>query len=284
MVRLARIRADDPGRWRKMDRQSVDFPAGLQSNQTPGAQISNVAALTWRLSIPAGPAGRYRLAQLDDYSGLSRRSFRWQAGFYISLEARASHPNIPGTWGFGVWNDPFSMGLLNRAGEGRKTTSLRLPALPDTAWFFYASPPSYLSVRDDLPAQGWLAATFRASSVPPAVLATAILGIPLLLFPPVVRIIRRALRKFVTQDAALLVLDPSEGHRYDLTWEREAVIFQVDGQNVLKTSVVPKSNLGLVIWLDNQYMALSPGGRIGYGMHANPEPAWIEVRNIEHQS
>jgi len=107
---------------------------------------------------------------------------------------------------------------------------------------------------------------------------------PLLLFPPVVRIIRRALRKFFTQDAALLVLDPSEWHRYDLTWEREAVIFQVDGQNVLKTSVVPKSNLGLVIWLDNQYMALSPDGRIGYGMHANPEPAWIEVRNIEHQS
>jgi len=267
-----------------MDRQSVDFPAGLQPNLTPGAQILNAAPLTWRLCIPAGPAGSYRLAQLDDYSGLSRRSFPWQVGFHLSLEARASHPNIPGTWGFGLWNDPFSMGFLNRAGEGRKRILLRLPALPDTAWFFYSSPPSYLSVRDDLPAQGWLAATFRASNIPPAVLAPAILGFPLLLFPPVARKIRRGLRKLVTQDAALLVLDPSEWHRYDLTWESEDVIFQVDGQNVFNTSVVPHSRLGLVVWLDNQYMAFSPNGRIGYGMLANPEPAWIEVRNIEHQS
>ena len=267
-----------------MDRWSVDFPAGLQPNLTPQAQIIKMAPLTWRLCITAGPAGIYRLAQLDDYSGLSRRSFPWQAGFHVSLEARASHPNLPGTWGFGVWNDPFSMGLLNRAGEGRKTALLRLPALPDSAWFFYASPPSYLSLRDDLPAQGWLAATFRASNVPTAFLAPAILGFPLLLFPPVVRIIRRAMRNLVTQDAALLVLDPSEWHRYDLTWEREIVVFQVDGQDVLNTSVVPKSRLGLVIWLDNQYMAVSPDGRIGYGMLPNPEPAWIEVRKIELQS
>ena len=267
-----------------MDRQSVEFPAGLQPNLTTEAQILKVAPLTWRLCIPAGPAGSYRLAQLDDYSGLSRRSFPWQAGFRLSLEARASHPNLPGTWGFGVWNDPFSMGLLNRAGEDRTTTLLRLPAFPDSVWFFYASPPSYLSLRDDLPAQGWLAATFRSSDVPPAVLAPAVIGFPLLFFPPVARIIRRALRMLVTQDAALLVLDPSEWHRYDLTWEREAVAFQVDGRNVLKTSIVPKSSLGLVIWLDNQYMAFPPDGRIGYGMLPNPEPAWIEVRNIEHQS
>jgi hypothetical protein len=51
--------------------------------------------------------------------------------------------------------------------------------------------------------------------------------------------------------------------------------------NVLNTSVVPKSSLGLVIWLDNQYMALSPDGRIGYGMLPNLEPAWIEIRNLE---
>ena len=240
-----------------------------------------VAPLTWRLSIPAGPGGIYRLVQLDDYHGLRRRSFPWQAGFRLTLEARASHPSLPGTWGFGVWNDPFSMGILNRAEKGRKTTLLRLPALPDSAWFFYASPPSYLSLRDDLPSQGWLAAAFRAMNLPTAVLALAILGFPLLLFPPALRTARRALRKLVTQDAVSLVHDPSEWHHYELNWRRESIIFQVDGQNVLETSVVPRSRLGLVIWLDNQYMTLSPDGKIGYGMLPNLEPAWIEIRNLE---
>ena len=264
-----------------MDRRRGKFPAGLYPNLTPGAQLLEVAPLTWRLCIPAGPAGRYRLAQLDDYSGLPRRHFPWQANFHLSLEARASHPNLPGTWGFGVWNDPFSMGILNRADKGQETTLLRLPALPDSAWFFYASPPSYLSLRDDLPAQGWLASAFQAINVPSVFLLPAILGFPLLLFPPALRTARRALRTFVTQDAVLLEHDPNEWHRYDLNWMREAIIFQVDGVNALETNVVPQSRLGLVIWLDNQYMAISPGGRIGYGMLPNPEPAWIEIRNLE---
>jgi hypothetical protein len=173
------------------------------------------------------------------------------------------------------------MGKLNRAGEGRKTTLLRLPALPDSAWFFYASPPSYLSLRDDLPAQGWLACAYRAINVPSILLWPAILGFPLLLFPPALRTARRVMRKFVTQDAVSLVHDPSEWHRYELNWKRESIIFQVDGQNVLETSVVPQSRLGLVIWLDNQYMTLSPDGKIGYGMLPNLEPAWIEIRNLE---
>jgi hypothetical protein len=137
-----------------MDRQSVDFPAGLQPNVTPGAQILNVAPLTWRLCIPAGPADSYRLAQLDDYSGLSRRSFRWQAGFRLSLEARASHPNL-WHWGFGVWNDPFSMGILNRAGKGRRTT-LRACQRFQIAPGFLRLAADYLSLRDDLPPRvGW---------------------------------------------------------------------------------------------------------------------------------
>jgi hypothetical protein len=50
------------------------------------------------------------------------------------------------------------------------TEMLRLPALPNTAWFFFASPPNYLSLRDDLPAQGALAAVFRSPRLPASLL------------------------------------------------------------------------------------------------------------------
>lgn len=264
-----------------MSIESEIFPAGLQPVLTPGAHISPSGSQTWRLSIPAGPAGRYRLAQLDDYGGLPRKAFRWQAGARLYLEARACLPDLPGTWGFGLWNDPFSMGILSRVGESRYRTMLRLPVLPDAAWFFYASLPSYLSLRDDLPAQGWLAATFCARPVPAAALVPAVLASPLLLFPAVVRLLRRQLRQLVQQDSVLLQQNPGDWHSYELGWEASRVVFMVDGQVTMHTSLSPGSRLGLVIWIDNQYMAATPSGRIMYGFLANPDPAWAEIRRLE---
>src|SRR5512144_3136865 len=109
---------------------------------TSGAQVVRLTSGGWRLEIPAGSAGRYRLAQLDDYSNLPRRAFPWQAPLSLSLRARASQSSLPGTWGFGLWNDPFALSL----GFGGER---RIPALPNAAWFFFASAPNYLSLRDD---------------------------------------------------------------------------------------------------------------------------------------
>lgn len=258
-----------------------DFPGGLRPTLTPGSQIVSVAPHTWRLSIPAGLAGSYRLAQLDDYNGLHRQSFRWQAGTRFSLEARACQENLPGTWGFGVWNDPFSMQVVNQSDSRLASLRLRLPALPDTAWFFYASPPNYLSLRDDLPAQGWLAAVFQSRQVPAILLTPILVFFPLLLLPPVMKLARRIARKIVKQETTLLQQIPTEWHHYGLTWQREGVHFEVDRQCVLHSQLAPRSKLGLVIWLDNQYMIASPEGRLRHGMLPNPQPAWIEVRNLE---
>ncbi len=137
---------------------------------TPGALVRKEGD-TWRLEIPAGPGGKYRLAQLDDYRDQSRALFPHQPPLALELECRASGDSLPGTWGFGLWNDPFSLSL------GLGGGSRRFPALPNTAWFFFASPPNYLSFRDDLPAQGALAAVFRSSPMPAVMLA---LGAPLL--------------------------------------------------------------------------------------------------------
>ena len=128
----------------------------LRTHKTPGAEVhTDPRRGGWRLEIPAGPKGQYRLAQLDDFTAKKRVNFPWPAPITLSLRARVSTSDIPGTWGFGLWNDPFSLSL----GLGGGTR--RFPALPNAAWFFGASRQNYLSLRDDLSANGLIAQTFQ---------------------------------------------------------------------------------------------------------------------------
>jgi hypothetical protein len=243
----------------------------LKTSVTPGARVENPGEAHWRLSIPAGPAGSYRLAELDDYRGLRRQSFPWNPPFQMSLRARASTGLVQGTWGFGLWNDPFGLGLLSRAGGAR------LPVLPEAAWFFFASPPNHLSIRDDLPAQGALAATFHSVCWPAALLALGLPAYALLAIPPAARLLRRLARRFVRQDALALQIDPTEWHAYRMEWLQGAVRFQVDDRLVFQTGMAPRGPLGLVIWIDNQYAAFPPDGRLRYGTLPSEEETWIEV-------
>jgi hypothetical protein len=249
----------------------------LQAYTTTGALVDQGPAGGWRLEIPAGPVGRYRLAQLDDYRRLSRRAFSWHAPFNLSLKARASHASIPGTWGFGLWNDPFGLAFLQGGG-------VRTPALPNAAWFFFASPPNYLSLRDDLPPYGALAATFQSPGWPSWPFLAAIPFTPLLLIRPLARWMRRRARQIVKQDAVALAIDPAEQHSYRLEWRIDRVIFWVDNTLILDTPVVPIGPLGLVIWIDNQYAALPPDGRVGYGTLPNLQPAWIIIEDVSISS
>jgi len=38
--------------------------------------------------------------------------------------------------------------------------------------------------------------------------------------------------------------------------------------------------LGIVIWIDNQYAAWSPDGKLRYGMCENRDPAWLEIKDL----
>jgi hypothetical protein len=250
------------------------YPLGLQSSLTAGAALSEIRPGAWRFSLSAGDAHRYRLAQLDDYCNLPRRNFLRQAPVTLNLRARASAANIPGTWGFGLWNDPFSMGVLS--GKGL----LRLPALPNTAWFFFASPPNYLSLRDDLPAQGGLAATFHSPAWASALLPLGVLSLPWLALPPAARALRRLARRIVHQAAVSLTVSPVDWCTYRLEWESRQARFFVDNKMILETNVAPRGRLGLVIWIDNQYLSFGPDGRLRYGSLASSEPAWIEICDL----
>ncbi len=229
----------------------------------------------WRLQIPAGDAKTYRVAQLDDYSVLPRRRFIHNTPTTLRLRARASNPTLPGTWGFGLWNDPFALSL-GLGGAGR-----RLPALPNAAWFFCASEQNYLSFRDDKPASGFLAATFRAPRIPSALLVSGILGAPLLLSRRLSKWLRAIGSEIVREDGLRLGLDVTQWHEYGLVWGLNRVEFIVDGQQAFETGISPRGPLGVVLWIDNQFAAFTPAGKIGLGVLETKTLAWLDVQNIE---
>ena len=69
----------------------------------------------------------------------------------------------------------------------------------------------------------------------------------------------------------------SDWHIYSIDWRRDVVTFGVDGRRLLETAHAPSGPLGLVIWLDNQYMQVTPWGRFGWGTLAKTKAEWLEV-------
>lgn len=229
------------------------------------------------MEIPAKTRGGYRLAQLDDHALRLRRNFPWRPPLVMSLQARVSATALPGTWGFGFWNHPFSFVL------GLDGIAPRLPALPQAAWFFHASPQNYLSFRDDLPANGFLTATFSPERVAPAAVVLSSPLLALTLIPGAAQKVRQLLRRLVHQDAAQIDTTVTEWHAYRLEWGIGHARFSLDGTDILHTDVAPAGPLSLVIWVDNQYAALPPTGSLGYGVLPNPQPAWLEIKELSIQ-
>jgi hypothetical protein len=222
-----------------------------------------------RLVISRGPNTEYRLAQLDDTLHLPRRKFPEQPPLTLSLRARASSETIPGTWGFGLWNDPFGLSL------GFGGAPFNLPALPNAIWYFHASPQNYLSFREDKPAQGFLAQVFRSPRFHPYLLPAA------LIFPFSKRRARRLLSRVVQEDSAIIGAEVTQWHNYRLEWSLNRSRLWVDEILALDTPVSPRPPLGMVIWVDNQYAAFAPQGQMKWGLEENPSEAWLEIANLE---
>jgi hypothetical protein len=226
------------------------------------------------LSIPACSEQKYAWAQLDDYRQKSRSQFVWQAPVSISLHARCSNAQHLGTWGFGLWNDPFSANI------GIGGTARRLPALPNCTWFFYASNPNHLEIYDHYPAQGFLAATFSAPLIPPPLLLPALPFAALLALPFTSRLLRKFLRRFIKQDAALITIDPTSCHKYKIDWLPEQVKFFVDDNLFYQTDCSPRGPLGLVLWVDNQFAAYPKSGRLRFGTLKNEVKTELEIYDL----
>jgi hypothetical protein len=95
------------------------------------------------------------------------------------------------------------------------------------------------------------------------------------------RTTRQLIGKVIGEDGIALSVNVTQWHRYRLDWREERVSFEVDGVQAFESPVSPYPPLGLVIWIDNQYAAFTPEGKIGFGVLENPEPAWLDVQDIE---
>ena len=261
----------------------------LIPQQIHGGRVEEISheASHYLLSLPQGKAGEYRLAQLDDYAKTARKDFHHRPPVTLRLAARTSSNAIPGTWGFGFWNYPFGMSL------GFSEDGFRLPALPNTAWFFGASEENYLSFQDHRAvANGFLAQTFRSPKFDLRLIPAG------LALPFSRRTTRRLLGKCIQEDGVQLWdpaagrrsqepdpglhrIDPTQWHRYEMEWRKNGVSFRVEDELVFESVVSPRGPLGLVIWIDNQYAAFTPEGKIGFGVLENPEPVWLEIKEIE---
>ena len=57
------------------------------------------------------------------------------------------------------------------------------------------------------------------------------------------------------------------------------MFFEVDDGLVFESAVSPNPPLGLVIWIDNQYAAFTPEGKIAMGVLEGKE-AWLEIKDL----
>ena len=223
----------------------------------------------FRLEIPASTHNHYRLAQIDDYIRLPRHKFPAHPPMTFNLRARVSSESIPGTWGFGLWNDPFGLSLRFGANP------FSFPAMPNAIWFFHASPSNYLSFRNDKPAQGFLAQTFSSPPFHPSLPYIS------LALPFSKKRARQLLGRIIEEDSADIHVDATQWHTYRFGWDPNLSRFWVDEVLVLETPVSPRPPLGLVIWIDNQYAAFTPNGELKWGIETNPSEAWLEIENLE---
>lgn len=243
----------------------------LQTVEVNGARVEQTAADGWRMVLPPVAQG-YANAQLDDYGGRVRPDFPWQPGTSLSLVARFSGTadELTGTSGFGFWNAPFGPG------------SGLLPALPQAAWFFQASPPSDLPLAPPGQAgRGWFASTVDTTNA--RALAWAPFA-PAVLLLNQIPALRRHLWPMVQRSLGVsfqrLQVDLTSWHRYALSWRENGCFFQVDGEPVLQTPFRPGGPLGFVTWIDNQYMRATATGRFGWGTLTTEKEQWLEIREM----
>ena len=91
---------------------------------------------------------------------------------------------------------------------------------------------------------------------------------------------RRKLRPRIQEDAGAVTTDARDWHIYQIEWNETSTAFTVDGRIILTTRLAPQPPLGLIIWIDNQFAAFDPQGRIAWGVEDCPTESWLEIADL----
>jgi hypothetical protein len=228
-----------------------------------GAGRVGPAAGGLRLTTADATARAYSDAQVHDYGRRGARLPR-RPPMIIRLRARFSHPAgaLVGTAGFGLWNYPIALP----------------PALPRAVWFFYASAPADLPLAVGVPGRGWKAAVIDSGRPQAlALLPLAPLAVPLMRSYAGYRLIWPHIQRAAGVAEAPLATAMDAWHDYEIVWGERASQLSVDGRVVLADVPSPRGPLCFVAWVDNQYLVVTPQGRLGWGLLAAPGEQWLEL-------
>lgn len=242
-----------------------DGPSSRWTRWLQGAGRLESGDSTVCLATQDARAGQYSDAQLDDYHSLPRRQWPWRPPTRMQIRARASSASLVGTAGFGFWNDPF-------------TLSGGVTALPEAAWFFYASPPSNMALVPDVPGWGWKAAIVHAARI-----GAVMQGMPTAVavlwarWTGRTQAAARWVQRISGAHEASIQLDWTAWHTFELDWQRDAAAFWVDGDQVLRAPRPPAGPLGFVAWVDNQFAVATPRGEFRFGTLDAPGRQWLEL-------
>ncbi len=229
--------------------------------QSIGGGLVDARANEYQLQLPVIQHG-YANAQIDDYAGTRRSHYPHRQPIVLSLQAKFSSGDIVGTAGFGFWNAPYG------------DPTHRFPTFPKAVWFFYAASPNHLPFLHGQ--TGWFAATIDVSGwqtlLAPIALFNWLPKIQPHLWPRLTRLLGIRM--------ARVPADATTWHYYQLKWVPRQTTFSVDGRLLLATEVSPKSPLGFVAWIDNQYLIATPKGRFGAGTVATEFPQALHLRDV----
>jgi hypothetical protein len=245
-----------------------------------GGGTVQISDSTLRLAYTSAQIGKYSDAQIDDYGKLTRSKFPWRPPLRLEIRARTSHPAaseestvesknmLRGTAGFGFWNYPFSA-----RGD--------ILMLPEAVWFFYASPPSNMSLVPGVPGWGWKAQvihTMRADALP-ATIPMAMSAIWARM-TGITQPAQRWMQRLSGAREALLPVQMTDWHTYVIEWKEDVAGFWVDDHLVLIAPNPPSRPLGFVAWLDNQYAVATPRGILRFGT-VSSGPQWLDLDYIK---
>jgi len=251
---------------------AISHLASLKEHLVNGGRVEHAGDVV-RLIIPPSTHTAYTDAQLDDYEHALPRRFSNMPPQRLHLHARFSHPAgaLKGTAGFGFWNHPFTR-------EGGVIEP------PCNVWFFYSSPESDMQIVPGMPGHGFKAASLH-TPLPPAdqrgvraglTKAMMVAGNLALKLPGVSALAMAAARSIVRAHEALLDLDMTQWHRYELDWLPDVAVFRVDGEEVLRAPS-PRGPLGFVAWVDNYRAVAARSGEYAFAYVDVPEAQWMEL-------
>jgi hypothetical protein len=177
---------------------------------------------------------------------------------------------LRGTAGFGFWNAPFG------------DPTIRTPALPQAAWFFFASAPGDLPLAQSGPGRGWFASTIAVTAGRGALIAALSPAILLLnQFSSLRHIAWPGTQCRLGISYRQLETPMQEWHTYHLDWLATGCRFVVDGVTVHETPHCPQGPLGFVCWMDNQYLTLTARGRFGWGVLPIRKTQWLDIEHLQ---